>query len=189
MIVISSKLDPKTQQLVRTLRTGSGQKLRVFGGLDFDYRQMYSVTQYGKDLIVSRVKAGLNVNDQPFKPLTKRYAIQKSKLRKGNRRNLTLTNDMLSNVSVRSVSEKEGRIDLTKANERMKARINEQIDPWWGWSTKDLAKLTQAAAAIFDGNVQNIGLVAVGSSRNARPTWTSGGVAGRIAGVSGRLAA
>lgn len=183
MIVLKSYSDIKTRQLVQKLKFSNGQKLTVFGGLDFDTRQMYSLGKYGVQLMVDRAEKGIGSNDQAFPPLKKGYAIRKTRAGHGNRRNLRFTGAMLGNISVRSVSATQARIDITSAKQRLKARENERKAPWWGWSPRDLVKLTVAVRTLYGLNVSQIG---VASRSNQKPIWLD---PNGMHATSGRLAA
>ena len=78
------------------------------------------------------------------KPLTKRYAIRKTKLGKGNRRNLMLTGDMLRNFLVRTVSENRAKASNSTRKDRIKAWINQKIEPWIVFSPKNRTAVLDA---------------------------------------------
>ena len=71
------------------------------------------------------------------KPLTKRYAIWKTKIGRGNRRNLILTGDMLRNFQVRTVSENKAKASNSTRKDRIKAWITSKIEPWAVFSPKN----------------------------------------------------
>jgi hypothetical protein len=103
--------------------------------------------------IRERVARGLGSSDQPMPPLTKRYAIQKSKLRLGNKRNLMGTGEqgghMLDALRVTYVDQRSCKIDITTRDARMKARANEQRSPWIGFSPSDRAKILSEFKRLF----------------------------------------
>src|ERR1017187_6092243 len=63
--------------------------------LSFRQTQMFKVGNVGVAAVKNRVAAAQGPTDSSAKPLAKRYAIWKTKIGKGNRRNLMLTGDML----------------------------------------------------------------------------------------------
>jgi hypothetical protein len=116
--------------------------------LNIKQHQMFKVGNVGVASVKNRVGAALGPNDSPAKPLTKRYAIRKTRLGKGNRRNLTLTGDMLRNFQVRTVSEKSAKASLSTRKDRIKAWINQKIEPWVVFSPKNRQAVIDAAKRI-----------------------------------------
>ena len=112
--------------------------------LNFRQHQMFQIGTVGVAAVKNRVGAALGPSDAPAKPLTKRYAIQKSKLGLGNRRNLTFTGDLLRNFQVRTVSENRARSGLSTRKDRIKAWVNQKIEPWVVFSPKNRAAVWEA---------------------------------------------
>ena len=83
------------------------------------------------------------------KPLTKRYAIWKTKLGKGNRRNLMLSGDMLRNFLVRTVSENRAKASNSTRKDRLKAWINNKIEPWIVFSPKNKTAVVDATNQVL----------------------------------------
>src|SRR5579884_4517453 len=96
--------------------------------LNFRQHQMFKIGNVGVAAVKNRVGVALGPSDAPAKPLTKRYAIRKTRLGKGNRRNQTLTGDMLRNFMVRTVSGNRARAGLSTRKDRIKAWVNQKID-------------------------------------------------------------
>lgn len=158
MIVVKTKIDAKSQQLVRTLKFDSGNKVRLFGDLSFDVRQMYLLARFGVDIIKARVSRTIGSDDAPMPPLKKGYAIRKGRNAwRTNRRDLNYTGEMLENFTVRSVSASQARLDITSAKQRIKARSNERRAPWFGWSPRDIAKLSALAQELWRGDISKMG--------------------------------
>jgi len=127
------------------------QKKQIrFDRLNFKQHQMFKVGNVGVAAVKNRVGAALGPSDAPAKPLTKRYAIRKTRLGKGNRRNLTLTGDMLRNFMVRTVSENRARAGLSTRKDRIKAWVNQKIEPWVVFSPKNRAAVLEAARGGLD---------------------------------------
>jgi hypothetical protein len=106
---------------------------------------MFKIGTVGVAAVKNRVQAALGPVDQPARPLTKRYAIRKTKLGKGNRRNLTFSGNLLRNLQVRTVSENRARAGLSTRKERIKAWANQRIEPWLVFSAKNKAAVVEAA--------------------------------------------
>ncbi len=118
--------------------------------LNFKQHQMFKIGNVGVAAVKNRVGAALGPSDAPAKPLTKRYAIRKTRLGKGNRRNLAFTGDMLRNFMVRTVSENRARAGLSTRKDRMKAWVNQKIEPWVVFSPKNKAAVLEAARRVLN---------------------------------------
>ena len=112
--------------------------------LSFAQSQMFKVGNVGVAAVKNRLGAAQGPSDGPAKPLTKRYAIWKTKLGKGNRRNLTLTGDMLRNFQVRTVSENKAKASTSTRKDRVKAWITNKIEPWITFSPKNRTAVLDA---------------------------------------------
>ncbi len=124
--------------------------------LNFKQSQMFKIGNVGVAAVKNRVQAALGPTDSPAKPLTKRYAIWKTKHRRGNRRNLTFTGNMLRNFMVRTVSERRAVASNTTRKDRIKARANEQIEPWMVFSPKNRAAVVEAARRVFQEGLKRL---------------------------------
>jgi hypothetical protein len=113
--------------------------------LNFRQHQMFKIGNVGVAAVKNRVQATQGPSDSPAKPLTKRYAIRKTKLGKGNRRNLTFTGDMLRNLMVRTVSEKAAKAGLSTRKDRIKAWAKQKIEQWLVFSPKNKIAVLEAA--------------------------------------------
>jgi len=118
--------------------------------LNFKQHQMFKIGNVGVAAVKHRVGAALGPSDAPARPLSKRYAIRKTRLGKGNRRNLTLTGDMLRNFMVRTVSENRARAGLSTRKDRIKAWVNQKIEPWVVFSPKNKAAVLEAARRVLN---------------------------------------
>jgi hypothetical protein len=125
------------------------KKRLVLDHLSFRQNQMFKIGTVGVAAVKNRVGAALGPNDTAAKPLTKRYAIRKTKLGKGNRRNLTFTGDMLRNLQVRTVSEGKARAGLSTRKDRIKAWANQKIEQWLVFSPGNKAVVIEAARRVF----------------------------------------
>jgi len=117
--------------------------------LNFKQREMFKLGTVGVAAVKNRVQAALGPSDAPAKPLTKRYAIWKTKRGKGNRRNLTFTGDLLRNFQVRTVSERQAKAGLSTRKDRLKAWANQKLEPWMVFSPKNRAAVLEATRRVL----------------------------------------
>lgn len=132
----------------RTVRIWQRKQIRL-DRLTFTERMMFTLGNVGVASVKNRVSAAQGPTDGPAKPLTKNYAIRKTKRGKGNRRNLTVTGDMLRNIQVRTVRENRAKAAVTSRKERIKAWANEQRERWLVFSPRNLAAVLEAARRVF----------------------------------------
>ena len=125
------------------------KKRLVLDHLNFRQHQLFKIGTVGVAAVKNRLQAPLGPEDQPAKPLTKRYAIRKTKLGKGNRRNLNFTGDMLRNLQVRTASEKAAKASLTSRKDRIKAWANQKIEQWLVFSPKNKSAVVDAARRVM----------------------------------------
>ena len=118
--------------------------------LNFRQAQMFKIGNVGVAAVKNRAQAAQGPTDAAAKPLTKRYAIRKTKLGKGNRRNLTFSGDMLRNLMVRTVSEKAAKAGLSTRKDRIKAWANQKIEPWLVFSPKNKAAVVEATRRVLN---------------------------------------
>jgi hypothetical protein len=126
--------------------------------LNFKQHQMFKIGNVGVAAVKNRLQAAQGPNDSPAKPLTKRYAIWKTKLRRGNTRNLNLTGGMLDNFMVRTVSERRAVASNTTRKDRIKAWANQKIEPWMVFSPKNRAAVVEAARRVFHESLRRLTL-------------------------------
>lgn len=124
--------------------------------LNFRQHQMFQIGTVGVAAVRSRVSAAIGPTDSPAKPLTKRYAIRKTRLGLGNRRNLTFTGKLLSNLAVRTVSENRSKADLSTRKDRIKAWVNQRIEPWLVFSPKNRAAIADATRRLLQESTKRL---------------------------------
>ncbi len=124
--------------------------------LNFSQRQMFSIGNVGVAAVKGRVQAALGPSDSGAKPLSRYYAIKKTKMGRGNRRNLVLTGNMLRNFMVRTVTERRAVASNTTRKDREKARANERIEPWVVFSPKNKAAVTKATQQVFQESCKRL---------------------------------
>jgi hypothetical protein len=109
---------------------------------------MFKIGNVGVAAVKNRLAVAQGPNDTPAKPLTKRYAIRKTRLSRNNRRNLMLTGDMLRNFLVRTVSENKAKASNTTRKDRIKAWANQKIEPWVVFSPKNRQAVLEAGRRV-----------------------------------------
>jgi hypothetical protein len=117
--------------------------------MTFRQQSMFKIGTVGVAAVKNRVTAARGPADASAKPLTKRYAIQKTKLGKGNRRNLIMTGDMLRNFQVRTVSDNKAKANNSTRKDRLKAWLNQKIEPWVVFSPNNKAAVAEAARRVL----------------------------------------
>ena len=120
--------------------------------LNFRQAQMFKIGNVGVAAVKNRLAASEGPTDGAAKPLTKRYAIWKTKLRKGNRRNLMLSGDMQRNFQVRTVSENRAKASNSTRKDRIKAWITNKIEPWIVFSARNRTAVLDATNRILIEN-------------------------------------
>jgi hypothetical protein len=110
---------------------------------------MFKIGSVGVAAVKNRLAAAQGPTDQPAKPLTKRYAIFKTKRGKGNRRNLMLTGDMLRNFLVRTVSENKAKASNSTRKDRIKAWMNNKLELWIVFSPRNKTAVLDAANRVL----------------------------------------
>jgi hypothetical protein len=117
--------------------------------LNISQSQMYKVGVVGVAQVLDRTAQSLNENDQKAKPLTKAYAIRKTKMGRGNRRNLRFTGAMLREFRVRTVSNKSVAATNTSRLGRAKSNANNRIERWVAFSPRNRAAIDRAGRQII----------------------------------------
>jgi len=133
---------------VASVRVWQRKQIRL-DRLNFKQHQMFKLGNVGVAAVKNRVQAAQGPTDAPAKPLTKSYAIWKTKRGKGNRRNLTFTGDMLRNFQVRTVSENRARANVSTRKDRIKAWANQKRQEWMVFSPKNAAAVAEAARRVL----------------------------------------
>ena len=124
--------------------------------LNFRQSEMYKIGTVGVASVRSRLAAAQGPNDSAAKPLTKRYAIWKTKQGKGNRRNLILTGNMQQNFQVRTVSENRAKASNSTRKDRIKAWITNKIEPWIVFSPKNKTAVQEATSRVFKAMIPRL---------------------------------
>ena len=113
--------------------------------LNVRQEQMFKIGNVGLAAVKNRLAAAQEPTDGAAKPLSRYYAIRKTKMGKGNRRDLMLTGNMLRNFQVRSVSENKAKASNSTRKDRIKAWITQKIEPWVVFSPKNREVVHQTA--------------------------------------------
>jgi hypothetical protein len=111
--------------------------------------QMFKIGNVGLASVKNRLAAAQGPNDGAAKPLSRYYAIRKTKMGRGNRRDLMLTGDMLRNFQVRTVSENKAKASNSTRKDRVKAWITNKIEPWAVFSPKNRQVVHQTAQKLI----------------------------------------
>src|ERR1035437_5261921 len=114
--------------------------------MNFRQQAMLKVGTVGVAAVKNRLAASLDSHDAPSKPLTKWYSRRKTRLGLVDKRDLTFTGDMLRNFQVRTVTDNKAKANNSSRKGRLKAWINQKIEPWVLFSPKN-QKATQESAA------------------------------------------
>ena len=117
--------------------------------LNIKQAQMFKIGNVGLAAVKNRLAAAQGPTDGRAKPLSRYYAIRKTKMGKGNRRNLMLTGDMLRNFQVRTVSENRAKASNSTRKDRTKAWITQKIEPWVIFSPKNREVVHQTAQKLL----------------------------------------
>jgi hypothetical protein len=117
--------------------------------MNFRQQSMLKIGTVGVAAVKNRLAAAQGPTDSSAKPLTKRYAIRKTQLGKGNRRNLMMTGDMLRNFQVRTVSDNRAKASNSTRKDRLKAWLNQKIEPWVVFSPKNKAAVAESARRVL----------------------------------------
>ena len=125
------------------------KKQLIFNQLSFRHQDMVKIGTVGVAAMKNRLEVARGPGDAPAKPLTKRYAIYKTRRGKRNRRNLRLTGRMLENFTLRTVTESTAKASLTSRKERIKGWANQKIEPWVVLSPKNQAAVREATRRVL----------------------------------------
>ena len=117
--------------------------------MNFRQQSMLKIGTVGVAAVKNRLAAAQGPTDSSAKPLTKRYAIRKTQLGKGNRRNLMMTGDMLRNFQVRTVSDNKAKANNSTRKDRLKAWINQKIESWVVFSPKNKTAVAESARRVL----------------------------------------
>jgi hypothetical protein len=117
--------------------------------MNFRQQSMLKIGTVGVAAVKNRLAAAQGPTDSSAKPLTKRYAIRKTQLGKGNRRNLMMTGDMLRNFQVRTVSDNKAKANNSTRKDRLKAWLNQKIEPWVVFSPKNKVAVAESARRVL----------------------------------------
>lgn len=138
-----------------SVRVYQKKEIRL-GRLNFHQTQMFKLGTVGVAAVKNRLAAAQGPSDGPAKPLSRLYAIRKTKMGKGNRRNLMLTGDMLRNFQVRTVSDRTAKASNTTRKDRAKANIANRIEPWIVFSPRNEQVVRQAGQRILQESIPRL---------------------------------
>ena len=133
---------------IRIRWNGVKVRLRGFGLRKLQHLQILEV---GLKSMKARLAGAIDQNDAPTKPLTKRYAIRKTRAGKGNRRDLRLTGALLDGIKPRYADDFRAVADATGRLGRIKARIYRDL---LKFSPRDQVAMGRISTVLFKQNVQ-----------------------------------
>ncbi len=134
--------------MAKSVRIWAKKQLRL-DHLTIRQRDMVTIGSAGLLSVFQRLSAAQGPDDSPALPLGKRYAIYKSKLHKGNRRDLKLTGKMLSNLKLRTMTDNSAKAALTSRKERIKGEANMRRQAWLIFSPRNRQAVREMARKIF----------------------------------------
>ncbi len=135
---------------IRIKFQGARVRLRGFG---FKKIHHLRLLLEGIRSIRSRLGKALDENDTRTKPLTKRWAIIKTRAGKGNLRNLRFTGALLDGIKPRYADDQQAIADATGSLGRMKARIYRDL---LRFSPSDQAAMRKVAEELFHDETEQV---------------------------------
>lgn len=146
----------------RRVRVFVKKQIRI-DRLTFNQRQMHKLGNVGLASRKNEIAQAKNARGGPAKPLSKGYAIRKSRISKfggrgRNRRDLHLRGDMLREWQVRTVSSKEARAGWSTRLGRAKAQRNNAIEEFVSWSPENTRAVLRAGDRVLNEASKRIAL-------------------------------
>ena len=141
--------------MAASIRIWEKKQLRL-DKLTFKQREMVDIGSAGLLSVFQRLSQARGPTDAPAKPLTKGYAIRKSRMHKGNRRDLKLTGDMLRNLALRTVNDNSAKAALTSRKQKIKGWANTRRQPWLVFSPVNKAAVIRKAQAVFNERAKRL---------------------------------
>ena len=120
----------------------------------FTTDQMHEIGQRAVEVMKERVAQGVDVLDQPAKPLQPKYAERKRKAGKQPIRDIRFTGNTLGSLQVDEANDTHVHVKIQGATPFRKALFNQNLDPWFGLSDHDDDLVLETAQAIFALNIQ-----------------------------------
>lgn len=125
----------------------------------FDQQQMQRIADATLLAQQERIARGVNMYDQPAKPLVPNYAAGKQRRGLQPIRNLRFSGGMLASQQVMGASENSATVQFTGADQQAKARALQSIEPMVGVSRGDAPSVSRAiareVAAVVEGMKQD----------------------------------
>jgi hypothetical protein len=129
----------------------SRPRLQVPG---FSPEQMRDIADFSRAAEVDRISQGLNVNDEPAKPLQSGYSLQKRKAGARPVRDLRLTGAMLESRRVIESGENTATVAFDDEAQAAKAARNEAIEPMLGISPASAPAINEYVRREFAESVK-----------------------------------
>jgi len=139
-----------------TLAARTGVVDRVFRAPKFSSGQMNEIANFAVQVIKERDAKGIDVLDQPAKPLQPKYAKRKAAKGLPAVRDERFTGNMLGSIHVTEADETHARVKIEGATPQKKAIFTQNIDPWFGLSNDDQGRvLNEKVRPIFAQNIED----------------------------------
>lgn len=122
----------------------------------FSSEKMGHIGQLGLDEEQARLAQAVNVQDQPSRPLTPRYVLQKEKAGLPPVRDLRFSGEMLAARHVTESAGNSATVGFSDPLQEIKAQRNEQIEPMLGVSPANKQVLDEHIQATFSDNVRKL---------------------------------
>lgn len=111
--------------------------------ITFTADQMTAIGEYDVGIMKDRIGDLRDVYDEPTRALTPKYARRKASKGLPPERDLTYSGIMLRALQVLEADESQVKVGLKGAIPFRKALFNQNIDPWFGLSTRDEVRLME----------------------------------------------
>jgi deoxyribodipyrimidine photolyase len=118
--------------------------------ISFDQRKMFRIATAAVGSVKNRVVSVRNAMDAAAKPLSKSYAIRKTRLLGRNKRDLTYSGSMLQNFQVRTVENNRAFATNSTLRDRRAARANNQRELWIAYSRTNRLVTVRTAQAVLN---------------------------------------
>lgn len=130
---------------------------RIESAAKFSAGQMREIGQYAIEVMKERDARGVNIFDQPMKPLGAKYADRKRREGKNPIRNVRFSGNLLGSIDVIEANDSSVKVSVKGATPYRKGIFNQNIDPWFGLSEHDATRILDKAQTILGENIRSFG--------------------------------
>jgi hypothetical protein len=121
----------------------------------FTQDELHALAEAAMKTEQERISKGVDIHDQPAKPLTQPYERRKERAGKKGIRDMHNTGKLLASRDVVSVDGQGIEVGFTLTQEELIARINNTRDPMFGLSPDNIDDVNSEASRIFAGKFQH----------------------------------